>query len=92
MGLTTTSILFCSHFHQIEGDIAARKMSPLVRLGTRHGYEVGPFTIHPSNFAQVKGDPTVLCGWCGEGQLHATANLGVHIQRVQHKPSLCRMC
>lgn len=40
VGLTTTSILFCSHFHQIEGDIAARKMSPLVRLGTRRGYEV----------------------------------------------------
>ena len=40
VGLTTTSILFCSHFHQIEGDISARKMSPLVRLGTRRGYEV----------------------------------------------------
>ena len=40
VGLTTTSILFCSHFHQIEGDIAARKVSPLVRLGTRRGYEV----------------------------------------------------
>lgn len=40
VGLTTTSVLFCSHFHQIEGDIAAGKMSPLVRLGTRGGYEV----------------------------------------------------
>ena len=40
VGLTTTSILFCSHFHQVEGDIAAGKMSPLVRLGTRRGYEV----------------------------------------------------
>lgn len=34
VGLTTTSILFCSHFHQIQGDLAAGKMSPLVRLGT----------------------------------------------------------
>ena len=41
VGLTTTSVLFCSHFHQVEGDIAAGKMSPLVRLGTRGGYEVG---------------------------------------------------
>ncbi|CAK0787294.1 hypothetical protein CVIRNUC_010512 [Coccomyxa viridis] len=40
VGLTTTSILFCSHFHQIEGDTAAGKMSPLVRLGTQRGYEV----------------------------------------------------
>lgn len=33
IGLSTTVILFCSHFHQIEGDRAAGKMSPLVRLG-----------------------------------------------------------
>lgn len=44
VGLTTTSILFCSHFHQIEGDTAAGKMSPLVRLGTQRGYEVRPLT------------------------------------------------
>jgi 1,4-dihydroxy-2-naphthoate octaprenyltransferase len=34
VGITTSVILFCSHFHQIEGDIAAGKRSPLVRLGT----------------------------------------------------------
>ena len=33
IGISTTVILFCSHFHQIEGDRAAGKMSPLVRLG-----------------------------------------------------------
>ncbi|KAJ1298435.1 hypothetical protein BS78_01G453100 [Paspalum vaginatum] len=30
VGLTTTLILFCSHFHQIDGDLAVGKMSPLV--------------------------------------------------------------
>lgn len=40
VGLTTTVILFCSHFHQIEGDTAAGKMSPLVRLGTRQATQV----------------------------------------------------
>lgn len=39
-GLTTTTILFCSHFHQIEGDKSAGKMSPLVRLGTEKGCKV----------------------------------------------------
>ena len=39
-GLTTTIILFCSHFHQIEGDKSAGKMSPLVRLGTEKGCKV----------------------------------------------------
>ncbi|GAX79957.1 hypothetical protein CEUSTIGMA_g7396.t1 [Chlamydomonas eustigma] len=40
VGLTTTIILFCSHFHQIEGDKAAGKMSPLVRLGTEKAVKV----------------------------------------------------
>jgi 1,4-dihydroxy-2-naphthoate octaprenyltransferase len=40
VGLTTTIILFCSHFHQIEGDKAAGKMSPLVRLGTDRAVKV----------------------------------------------------
>jgi 1,4-dihydroxy-2-naphthoate octaprenyltransferase len=40
VGLTTTVILFCSHFHQIKGDTAAGKRSPLVRLGTEKGCQV----------------------------------------------------
>lgn len=37
IGITTTLILFCSHFHQVEDDIAAGKRSPIVRLGTQTG-------------------------------------------------------
>lgn len=37
VGLTTTLILFCSHFHQIEEDLAVGKMSPLVKMGTERG-------------------------------------------------------
>ena len=37
IGLTTSIILFCSHFHQVEDDLAAGKRSPLVRLGTAKG-------------------------------------------------------
>ncbi len=33
VGLTTTAILFCSHFHQEATDRAAGKRSPIVRLG-----------------------------------------------------------
>ncbi|KAJ4796547.1 hypothetical protein LUZ62_047793 [Rhynchospora pubera] len=40
VGLTTTLILFCSHFHQIEGDVAVGKMSPLVRIGTEAASKV----------------------------------------------------
>jgi len=37
IGLTTSIILFCSHFHQVEDDLAAGKKSPIVRLGTAKG-------------------------------------------------------
>jgi 1,4-dihydroxy-2-naphthoate octaprenyltransferase len=40
VGFTTTVILFCSHWHQIQGDIRAGKMSPLVRLGTENACQV----------------------------------------------------
>ncbi|KAJ8510387.1 hypothetical protein OPV22_000821 [Ensete ventricosum] len=45
VGLTTTLILFCSHFHQIDGDRAVGKMSPLVRIGTRAGSEVVKYGV-----------------------------------------------
>lgn len=34
LGISTSLILFCSHFHQVEDDLAAGKRSPVVRLGT----------------------------------------------------------
>ena len=40
VGLTTSIILFCSHFHQVEDDLAAGKKSPIVRLGTKRGWQV----------------------------------------------------
>ncbi|XP_028795121.1 2-carboxy-1,4-naphthoquinone phytyltransferase, chloroplastic [Neltuma alba] len=40
VGFTTALILFCSHFHQVEGDREVGKFSPLVRLGTSKGAQV----------------------------------------------------
>ena len=40
IGITTSIILFCSHFHQVEDDLAAGKRSPIVRLGTAKGAQV----------------------------------------------------
>ena len=37
IGISTSIILFCSHFHQVEDDLAAGKRSPIVRLGTKRG-------------------------------------------------------
>ena len=40
VGIATSLILFCSHFHQVEDDLAAGKLSPIVRLGTARGAQV----------------------------------------------------
>ena len=40
IGISTSIILFCSHFHQIKDDLAAGKRSPIVRLGTSMGAKV----------------------------------------------------
>ena len=40
IGISTSIILFCSHFHQVEDDLAAGKRSPIVRLGTRRGAQI----------------------------------------------------
>ena len=40
VGISTSIILFCSHFHQVKDDLAAGKRSPIVRLGTARGAKV----------------------------------------------------
>jgi 1,4-dihydroxy-2-naphthoate octaprenyltransferase len=40
VGIATSLILFCSHFHQVKDDIAAGKRSPIVRLGTEKAAQV----------------------------------------------------
>ncbi|MBI1243029.1 2-carboxy-1,4-naphthoquinone phytyltransferase [Umezakia ovalisporum] len=40
VGIATSLILFCSHFHQVKDDIAAGKRSPVVRLGTAKAAQV----------------------------------------------------
>ncbi|NJK47596.1 2-carboxy-1,4-naphthoquinone phytyltransferase [Candidatus Gracilibacteria bacterium] len=40
IGISTSIILFCSHFHQVEDDLAAGKRSPIVRMGTTTGAKV----------------------------------------------------
>ncbi|MEM9485194.1 MAG: 2-carboxy-1,4-naphthoquinone phytyltransferase [Cyanobacteria bacterium P01_F01_bin.116] len=43
IGMATTLVLFCSHFHQVSDDIAAGKRSPIVRLGTLGGANLLPW-------------------------------------------------
>lgn len=43
VGVLTSVILFCSHFHQVKEDVAAGKRSPIVRLGTLRGARLLPW-------------------------------------------------
>jgi 1,4-dihydroxy-2-naphthoate octaprenyltransferase len=43
VGIATSLILFCSHFHQVEDDLLAGKRSPIVRLGTQKAARLLPW-------------------------------------------------
>jgi 2-carboxy-1,4-naphthoquinone phytyltransferase len=43
LGISTSLILFCSHFHQVDDDLAAGKRSPVVRLGTLRSAQLIPW-------------------------------------------------
>ncbi len=43
--LATTLVLFCSHFHQVIGDAAHGKKSPLVLLGTKKSAQLVPWLL-----------------------------------------------
>lgn len=43
LGVVTSLILFCSHFHQVEDDRLAGKYSPVVRLGTATAAKLIPW-------------------------------------------------
>jgi len=45
IGITTSIILFCSHFHQVEDDLRAGKKSPVARLGTKRSSEILQWTV-----------------------------------------------
>ncbi|XP_073030514.1 2-carboxy-1,4-naphthoquinone phytyltransferase, chloroplastic-like [Primulina eburnea] len=88
IGFTTALILFCSHFHQISGDRAVGKMSPLVRLGTDKGSKVVKFgvvglysLVLTLGFLQALPFPSVILGF----MTLPVANLVVGFVEENHK-------
>jgi 2-carboxy-1,4-naphthoquinone phytyltransferase len=59
IGISTSLILFCSHFHQVKDDLAAGKLSPIVRMGTEIGARVLEWSTGSIYLLSVVG---VLCG------------------------------
>jgi 2-carboxy-1,4-naphthoquinone phytyltransferase len=81
VGISTSVILFCSHFHQVEDDLAAGKLSPIVRLGTARGSQLltwftGSIYVLTIGFAIARIFPT----WT----LLVFASLPFAIQLIRH--------
>ena len=81
IGITTSIILFCSHFHQVEDDLAAGKRSPIVRLGTAKGAVVLTWSVVSVFVLTVL---SVSCGWLSPGTLLIFLSLPFAYQLVTH--------
>ncbi|MBD2099371.1 2-carboxy-1,4-naphthoquinone phytyltransferase [Leptolyngbya sp. FACHB-261] len=81
VGVATSLILFCSHFHQLEDDRAAGKKSPIVRLGTAKGAALLPW-LCGSIYALI--GLSVLLGTFPVWTLLAYASLPFALQLSQH--------
>ena len=72
LGLITSIILFCSHFHQVEDDIAAGKRSPIVRLGTKRSAALLPWLCSTAYGSVVL---SVIIGFMPVGSLLTLGSL-----------------
>ncbi len=95
VGIVTSLILFCSHFHQVKDDIAAGKRSPVVRLGTAKSSQVLYWftgSIYPLIllfvFLQVFPVWTLL-SWLS---LPFAVQLCRHVQKNHHLPEKVSNC
>jgi 1,4-dihydroxy-2-naphthoate octaprenyltransferase len=81
IGLATSLILFCSHFHQVADDIAAGKRSPIVRLGTRRGANLLPWICGAIYIAPIAG---VLFGALHPASMAMLLSLPLAAQLCRH--------
>lgn len=81
IGITTSLILFCSHFHQVEDDLAAGKRSPIVRMGTKRGAQV--LSLATASFFVLAG-AFILVRWMPVTVLAVGLSLPFAYQMVNH--------
>ena len=95
VGIATSLILFCSHFHQVKEDLAAGKRSPIVRLGTATSAQLLPWfggSIYAlSGLFVILGIFPVwtLLSWAS---LPLALNLFQHVQQYHNQPEQVSNC
>ena len=89
VGITTSIILFCSHFHQVEDDLAAGKRSPIVRLGTAKGAKIltaGVASIYILTVILIATGTLPLLSLIGFGSLPFAYQLVHHVNQNHDFP------
>lgn len=95
VGIATSLILFCSHFHQVKDDLVAGKRSPIVRLGTATAALLLPWfggSIYAltSAFVILGIFPVwTLLTWAS---LPFALKLFRHVQQYHNQPELVSNC
>lgn len=95
VGIATSLILFCSHFHQVKEDLAAGKRSPIVRLGTATSAQLLPWfggSIYAlSGLFVILGIFPVwtLLSWAS---LPLALKLFQHVQQYHNQPEQVSNC
>ncbi len=95
VGITTSIILFCSHFHQLEDDLAAGKLSPIVRLGTDKASQLLPWLIAVAFVTTIIG---ICLGYFPVATSLVFLSLGIAIKLANfvrqnhHEPAKIKNC
>ncbi|MFK0733838.1 MAG: 2-carboxy-1,4-naphthoquinone phytyltransferase [Gloeotrichia echinulata GP01] len=95
VGIVTSLILFCSHFHQVNDDIAAGKRSPIVRLGTEKAAQVLTWftaSIYPLTLVFVLLGTFPLWTLLSWVSLPFAFKLCRHVQENHHQPDKVNNC
>ncbi|PMB17782.1 2-carboxy-1,4-naphthoquinone phytyltransferase [Fischerella thermalis] len=95
VGIATTLILYCSHFHQVKDDLAAGKRSPIVRLGTQRGAQLlSWFTASIYALTLVFVLAAVFPAWTllSWMSLPFAIKLCRHVQQNHHNPEQVSNC
>jgi 1,4-dihydroxy-2-naphthoate octaprenyltransferase len=95
VGIVTSLILFCSHFHQVQDDIAAGKRSPIVRLGTEKSSQILTWftaSIYPLNLLLVVWGIFPIWTMLSWLSLPFAWQLCRHVQENHHQPEKVSNC
>jgi len=95
IGISTAIILFCSHFHQVEDDLAAGKKSPIVRLGTQRGATLLAIAVASLYLILVAGIAGQTMPWqtlLAFGSLPWALQLVNHVTRHHDQPETVSNC